>query len=607
MDKGHHLFVACPSHGPLTDILRAEGATVFVVPMRKTYDVLAIYRLYKILKNYKIDVIHSHGLLVNILSRVASYLANAPVSISTAHIPLNLKSGSQAQNILEKFMIPYYLILDNLTSLFNHKIIAVSHAVKRDLSEQGIDPKRIVVVQNGIDVNRVEGNNRNREVESKRNQNYPIVGTITRLSPQKDVATLLRMASQVIKEVPKTEFIIVGDGEQRGKLQTLAGNLGLHDHVTFLGYRQDAQDILRIFDVFVLSSLWEGLPIVVLEAMAAEKPVVATAVDGVTEVVEDGNTGFLVKPQRPDLLAKSVIELINNPDQAKTMGERGRERIEGFFSITRVINTVEQIYFSKVFNKNPNVFTLSKIYLKKIYSTLAYFDHRLFSEDGEGVLVLFYHSIDSGKPLLNFTKQIDYLRKEGYHVISVNEVVSYIRKEIELPPRSICLTFDDGYHDNFQSVFPILQEYNLPATIFLSSKYIIPYNANEIDIKISERFLSWGEIGEMAGNGVQFGSHGYLHCDLTSLPRKEVFREILRSKQEIEEKISREIRYFSYPYGRYDKTIRDVVKRAGFEAAFTTTPGAVRPGDDPYILKRTLIAPSDSLFDFKKKIAGVFV
>jgi peptidoglycan/xylan/chitin deacetylase (PgdA/CDA1 family) len=91
------------------------------------------------------------------------------------------------------------------------------------------------------------------------------------------------------------------------------------------------------------------------------------------------------------------------------------------------------------------------------------------------------------------------------------------------------------------------------------------------------------------------------------LPRKEVFREILRSKQEIEEKISREIRYFSYPYGRYDKTIRDVVKRAGFEAAFTTTPGAVRPGDDPYILKRTLIAPSDSLFDFKKKIAGVFV
>ena len=607
MDRGHDLFVACPSYGPLPEALKAEGAEVFIIPMRKTYDLLAIYRLYKILRKYKIDVIHSHGLLVNILSRVASYLANTRVSISTAHIPLNLKSGKQAQNILEKLMIPYYLILDTLTSHFNDKIIAVSHAVKRDLMEQGVDPKRIVVVQNGIDSNRGRGNNQGTKGKLKRNGNHPIVGTITRLSPQKDIPTFLKMASLISKDVPKAQFLIVGDGEKRRELQDLAHKLGLGDHIRFLGYRKDVLDLLRTFDIFALSSLWEGLPIVILEAMAAEKPVVATAVDGVTEAVEHGKTGLLVEPRRPDLLAKSVVELINNPGRAKTMGKKGREKLEKSFSIERVINTVEQIYFSQMFNKRSNAVDWVKIYVKKIYSTVLYLGRHLIRKDEEGLKALFYHSLDSGKPLMNFLKQIDFLKKNGYKIVSTKEVISYIKGEKELPPRSVCLTFDDGYYDTYESVFSVLKEYNVPAAIFLSTKYMVSNNSKEIDLAVGKRFLSWGEIREMAGGGVNFGSHGYDHCDLTLLSTNESFGEILRSKYLIEENVPGKTRYFSYPYGRYDRKTQLLVKRAGFEAAFTTTPGNIEVGDDPYALKRTLIAPSDSLFDFKKKIAGVFV
>ncbi|MFX0198881.1 MAG: GT4 family glycosyltransferase PelF [Candidatus Hodarchaeota archaeon] len=607
MDKGHRLFVACPSYGPLTDVVQAEGAKVFVIPMTKTYDLLAIYRLYRILRKYKIDVIHSHGLLVNILSRFASYLANTPVSISTAHIPLNLKSGKQAQNVYEKLMIPYYLILDNLTSSLNHKIIAVSHAVKRDLIEQGVDPKRIVVVQNGIDTSFLNGKNQSAKTELQHNQSCPIVGTITRLSPQKDIPTFLMMASLVIKKVPKTQFIIVGDGEEKERLQALAEGLGLHNHAKFLGYRKDARDILKSFDIFSLSSLWEGLPIVILEAMAAEKPVVATAVDGVREVVEHGRTGLLVEPQRPDLLADYVIELIKNPDQKKELGQRGRKRLERFFSINRVINTVEQIYFSQVFDRSPNALRRFKIYLKKIYSTVIYVKHQFSRKKEEGVLVLFYHSLESGKPLVNFLRQIDYLRESGYQIISIEEVVSYIKGQEELSPRSVCLTFDDGYYNNYESVFPILKKYNVPAAIFVSTRYIASNSSKEVDLKIGERFLSWGEIREMAGGGVEFGSHGYNHCDLTSLSPDKSFQEVRRSKQLMGKNISGKIRYFSYPYGRYDKRTKELVKRAGFDAAFTTIPGIIKLGDDPYALKRTLIASSDSLFDFKKKISGVFI
>jgi glycosyltransferase involved in cell wall biosynthesis/peptidoglycan/xylan/chitin deacetylase (PgdA/CDA1 family) len=607
MEKGHQLFVACPSHGPLTEALRAEGAEILVFPMRKTYDLLAIYRIYKVLRKYKIDVIHSHGLLVNILSRVASYLANTRVSISTAHIPLNLKSRKQAQNVLEKLMVPYYLIMDNLTSLFNQKVIAVSHAVKRDLMEQGVDPKRIVVVQNGIDLTRGRRNNQNTKGKLKRNGKNPIVGTITRLSPQKDIPTFLKMAALVIKDVPKTQFLIVGDGEKRKELQDLAEKLGLGDHVRFLGYRKDVPDLLKTFDIFALSSLWEGLPIVILEAMAAEKPVVATAVDGVAEVVEHGKTGLLAEPKRPDLLAKFAIELIRNPNRAKEMGKRGRERLERSFSINRVINTVEQIYLSQMLNKMPSKYDWLKIYLKRIYSTLLYISRRRSWENEDGVTALFYHSLDSGKPLTNFFKQIDYLMRHGYTVVPINDVVSYVRGEKTLPPRSVCLTFDDGYHDNYGAVFAILKKYGVPVTIFLSTKYVASDDSQEIDLGIGERFLSWGEIKEMARNGVCFGSHGQDHCDLTSLSEDKSLQEIFLSKELIKKNLSGRIRYFSYPYGRYDGKTQGLVEKAGFEAAFTTIPGTIRSGDDPYALKRTLIAPSDSLFDFKKKIAGVFV
>jgi glycosyltransferase involved in cell wall biosynthesis/peptidoglycan/xylan/chitin deacetylase (PgdA/CDA1 family) len=606
IERGHHLFVACPSHGPLTEVLKSEDVNVFVVPMRKTYDIVAIYRLYRILKKYRIDVIHSHGLLVNILSRIASYLANTPVSISTAHIPLNLKSGKQAQNVLEKLMIPYYLVLDNLTSLFNQKIIAVSHAVKSDLMEQGIKPGKMVVVQNGIDPNLMTGKKDNNDKELEDSENT-IVGTITRLSPQKDLKTLLRMANLVIKQIPNVKFIVVGDGEQREELQNMVESLGLHNHVRLLGYREDSRDILKSFDIFALSSLWEGLPIVILEAMAVEKPVIATAVDGVKEVVEHGKSGLLVDPQRPDLLAESVIQLINNPNQAKAMGRKGRKRLERFFSIDRVINTIEQIYFSQIFNKKPNMFVKFKIYSKKIYSTMVYLWHRLVHKKEEGVSVLFYHSLEPGKSLVNFLKQIDYLRKNGYQIVSIEEVISYIRKETKLSPRSICLTFDDGYYNNYESVFPILQKYDLPAAIFLSTKFVTSNNTKEIDLRIGERFLSWDEVKKMSNGRIHFGSHGYNHCDLTKVSSRKLFGEILRSKQLMEEKMRGKIRYFSYPYGRYNKTVKEFVKRAGFEAAFTTIPGIIRPGDDLLTLKRTLIAPSDSPFDFRKKISGVFI
>jgi glycosyltransferase involved in cell wall biosynthesis len=478
-ERGHHVFVACPSKGPLPDILEAEGVDVFIIPMRKTYDFAAIYRLYRILRKYKIDVIHSHGLLVNILSRVASCLANTPVSISTAHLPLNLKSGKQAQNIFEKLMIPYYLILDTLTSLCNDKIIAVSHAVKRDLVEQGVDSKRIVVVQNGIDVGLIDPKNRSVKAELQSKRDYPTIGTITRLSPQKDIPTFLRMAGFVIRDFPRTQFIIVGDGEKREELKALAQNLGLQNHVKFLGYREDAQDILKSFTIFALSSLWEGLPIVILEAMAAGKPVVATTVDGVIEVVEHGKTGFLVEPQKPELLAKHVVTLVSNPKQAKSMGRKGRTRIEKFFSIKRVVNTVEQIYVSRFLNRRSRAVMRCKIYLKKIYSTSIYLARQLLSKKEEGVSILFYHSVDSGKPLENFRKQIEYLRGNGYRVISIQELISYVKGEKQLPPRSVCLTFDDGYFNNYEKVFPILQRCNMPAAIFLSSKYMTSSNGGD--------------------------------------------------------------------------------------------------------------------------------
>jgi glycosyltransferase involved in cell wall biosynthesis len=354
--RGHHVLVACPSNGPLTKVLRGEGIGVRITPIEKTYNFMAAYRLRNLILQERIQVLHSHGMLVNIVGRIAAKMADIPVSISTVHLTRQLSTGERAENIWQWLKGKYYRSLDNFTAGFNDRVIAVSESVRKDLISQGVSSDKIVVIKNGIECESYQNplERENQQAHKKRELgigNEPVVGTITRFYKQKDVQTFLYAISDVIRDYPNLRCLIVGDGKQRRELEGLRSRLALHKNVTFLGYREDAREILDLFQIFVLSSLWEGLPLVVLEAMAGSKPVIATRVAGTAEAVVDGKTGILVPLRDSKRLAESIKTLLKDQKLAQKMGEAGRRRVHRHFRGERMVDETEKLYLDLMRSK----------------------------------------------------------------------------------------------------------------------------------------------------------------------------------------------------------------------------------------------------------------
>jgi len=343
--RGHEVFAVCPDPGQLPEKLAAEQIPVKIIPFRKTFDLRAAKRLAGFIREEKIEVLHSHGMLTNIIARTAGRLARVPVSVSTEHLTLELARGGRGKGRGERLKARYYRRLDNFTSRFNDRVIAVSRAVRDDLVEQGIPGQRIAIIRNGIDVpdlDPVAGDKVRKELGIKAGDT--VIGAVGRLSPQKDYPTLLRAFAEVLRRRSDTILLIAGDGRLRNDLETLASDLGIRERVKFLGYRPDVLEVVSAFDVYALSSLWEGLPLSVLEAMALGKPVAATAADGTVEAIEPGETGFLVSPKDHRALSRRLIDLVLAPGEARAMGKAGRIRWKKFFSLTRVIDEHESLY-----------------------------------------------------------------------------------------------------------------------------------------------------------------------------------------------------------------------------------------------------------------------
>jgi len=222
-----------------------------------------------------------------------------------------------------------------------HRYLAVSTHVRDRLAALGLPEAKLRVVRNGVDPARFERSAaRDLRRELAGSAGRPIVLTAARLAPQKGLEFLLGAAAML----PETVFVIAGDGPDRTTLTAQAEAAGLTDRVRFLGSRRDIPDLLAACDVFVLPSLIEGLPLSVLEAMAAARPVVATRVPGTDEAVVDGETGMLVPPRDPEALAHAIGSVLSNPRRAARFGSAGRARVIAEFSTQRMVAAVVQQY-----------------------------------------------------------------------------------------------------------------------------------------------------------------------------------------------------------------------------------------------------------------------
>jgi len=342
--RGYQAIVSSPSKGRFTDILRQKGINVYNINTRGLFRFDSAIKLACLIKKERINLVHSHALLTGtVWSCIGAGLAGVPV-INHFHMQYFFNPNP--------FVKLYQFLLSRVTSkLFCTRAIAVSENVKRKIIEQGIPAYKVTVIYNGIDSDDVRYTKSPLEIRNEfgLKQDQRIIGEVGRLCEGKGQDVLLKAAGKIRGKTADVVFLIIGEdlerrGEYKNKLEGLAEKLGLKEQFIFTGYRPDVMDLMNAFDMLVLPSLMEGLSMVILEAMAAKKPVITTPIGGNLETVMDGQTGTIVPKQDPDKLAEAILYHLNNPEISKRMGEKGYERVKEFFPLSRMVEQVMDIY-----------------------------------------------------------------------------------------------------------------------------------------------------------------------------------------------------------------------------------------------------------------------
>jgi glycosyltransferase involved in cell wall biosynthesis len=331
-DRGDVVSFVSPADGPFAARAREEGFAVDVADVGRTYRIDGVLRLARLLRRERADVLHTHTLAAaNVLSRTAGRLAPVPV-VSHLHIANHFRPATRV--LLAN--------LDNATARFAAALVAVSEDTRRAYDEQGY-PQRIRVVYNGVAATSADPNGLRNELSIP--VDAPLVAEVGRLCDVKGQRELI----DAVARLPGAHAVFVGaDLEQGGAyeraLRTRAEQLGVADRVVFAGFRDDAARVVAAADVFALPSWTEGLPLVVLEAMALGRPVVATTVGGTPELVADGETGLLVPPRDVEALTAALKRVLDDDGLRRRLGEAGRRRVAEHFSSEAMTREILAVY-----------------------------------------------------------------------------------------------------------------------------------------------------------------------------------------------------------------------------------------------------------------------
>jgi glycosyltransferase involved in cell wall biosynthesis len=341
----YKIHVCClRREGVLANVLRAREIQITSLNMRLRYWPIAVYRLYNLVKRLKPEIVHTHMYEAGLWGGMAGKLAGVPVIIATEH--------SIA------FTRKRHRIVELLINRFTDKRIAVSDEIRNCYIENHLGrPEKIITIPNTVDVERFTGLISRKELRKQLGVSISslLIGTVARLVQPKRLDHLLQAARLVCDAIPQACFLIIGDGILREELEGQALTLGLApENIKFLGSRQDIPDLLSTIDIFVLSSEMEGLPVAMLEAMAASRPVVATRVGAIPQVIQDGHNGLLISPHDPTGLAKAILTLIGDSTLRESLGREAYRTVEARFSTNVVCQQITALYEALLENKDGN-------------------------------------------------------------------------------------------------------------------------------------------------------------------------------------------------------------------------------------------------------------
>ncbi len=341
--------VCAPPGGPLGEELKRLGIRHYPASFDRRHWRRNIRDIRHLLRTESIDVVHTHGGVAGFFGRWAAWQAKTQVIVHTLH-------GIHYLHYRNPLTKRVFIHLEKDFSRFTDRLVLVSDGDRRSALKFKLAPEsRMVVIKNGVDLRGLPapGDMRRLRRDLGLDAAGPVVGTVSRLHRQKGVAYLIRAAALMKEKIPGIQVVCVGGGPLEPRLRRLVARLGLQGTVRLVGETPEALNYLAALDIFVLPSLWEGLPFVLIEAAALRKPIVATDVEGNREVLADRETGLLVPPRDPAALAAAVTRLAGDAGLASRLCQAAARLIPPRFALSRMIRETEELYLSVWREKHP--------------------------------------------------------------------------------------------------------------------------------------------------------------------------------------------------------------------------------------------------------------
>ena len=334
-ERGHRAVLLAHPEGELA-ARASEGHDLIRLAPKTEVDLHAGWKLSRVLRDLRPDIVHAHD----------------PHAVALASLGLSFLTSGPLPVLVASRRVAFHLKAHAFSRWKYHQVdcfIAASEAIHQMLIGDGVDPARVVTVYEGIDLSRIQAEPaKNVHAEFWLPTHAPIVGAVGALTQEKGHRYLIDAAALVVREVPDARFVILGEGDLRPALERQIHELHLEKHVFLPGFQPDVLSFIRGFDLFVMSSLAEGLGTSLLDAMALSKATVATQTGGIPEVVANGETGLLVPPRDTHALASAIAGLLKDAGRRERMGLAGLDRVQKMFSAGRMVERTLEVYQSRL-------------------------------------------------------------------------------------------------------------------------------------------------------------------------------------------------------------------------------------------------------------------
>jgi glycosyltransferase involved in cell wall biosynthesis len=328
--QGHGVYLLCPPRTKLADEAEEMGIEVIPCKIRAPWDVGSIRRIKNLIRDLKIDVLHTHSSVDSWAGGVAGRWARVPVLVRTRHISVRVR---------RPWLNRIYYLPD--------AVITTGEHIRRELLQtHKIPAERIVSISTGADTGRFHPGPPDLELKKRMGLpiDSPVITLVAVLRAQKRHELVIAAAAEVIKVFPQARFLFVGDGPGRDRVEQEIKNAQLEAQILMTGYREDIPAILSFTDLGIISSVAEGIPQFLFQIMAMGKPVIATAVGGIPEIVTSGVNGVLIPPEDPAALAKALVQVLGDPGSARRLGEEGRRLVEQEYTVEKMAEKVYRVY-----------------------------------------------------------------------------------------------------------------------------------------------------------------------------------------------------------------------------------------------------------------------